>query len=119
MYLFIFMDVHTVVECPTSVGDDEYGGRGWQSKDTRGITSVVVLCWRMHDKRRGAGSVRRERGEVDIPCVSQDKDSGEVEAKGNHTVIQGTAMEERGSTQGEDKERYVWVGKAKHTQSVI
>ena len=113
------MDVHTVVECPTSVGNDEYGGRGRQSKDTRGITSVVLLCWWVHDKRRGAGSVRRERGEVDIPCVSQDKDSGEVEAKGNHTVTQGTAMEERGSTQGEDKERYVRVGKAKNTQSVV
>ena len=113
------MDVHTVVECPTAVGDNKCRGRGGQSEDTRGITSVVVLCWGMHDKRRGAGSVRRERGEVNIPCVPQDKDSSGERAKGNHTVIQGTAMEGHGGTQREGKEGYVRVGKAKYTQSVI
>ena len=113
------MNVHTVVECPTAVGNNECGGRSGKSKDTRCITTIVVLCWGMHDKRRGAGSVRRERGEVDISCVPQDKDSSGEKAKGNHTIIQGTAMEGRGSTQREGKEGYVWVGKAEHTQSVI
>ena len=55
------MDVHTVVECPTAVGDNKCGGRGGQNEDTRGITAIVVFCCGMHDKRRRAGSVRRER----------------------------------------------------------
>lgn len=113
------MDVHTVVECPTAVGNNECGGRGGQSEDTRGITAIVVFCCGVHDKRRGAGSVRRERREVDVSRVPQDKYSGGEKAKGNHTIIQGTAMEGCGSTQGEGKEGYVWVGKAEHTQSVI
>ena len=108
-----------MVECSTAVGDDECRGRSGESEDGGGVAAVVVLCWRMHDKRRGASGTRGESGHVDIASVPQDEGGGGEEAEGNDTVLKGTAMEEGGCTQSEGEEGHVWVSQGEHTQGII
>lgn len=118
-YLFLLMEVHTVIECSTTVGNDKCRGRSGESKDGGGVTAIVVLRWRVHHKGRGACSTRGESGHVDIACVPQDERCGGEEAKANNTVLEGAAMEEGGCTQLQGEEGNVWVSEGEHTQGVI
>ena len=118
-YLFLPMEVHTVIECSATVGNDKCRGRSGESKDGGGVAAIVVLRWRVHHKGRGACSTRRESGHVDITCVPQDECRGGEEAKANNAVLEGAAMEEGGCTELQGEEGHVWISEGEHTQGVV
>jgi len=118
-YLFLLMEVHTVIECSATVGNDKCRGRSGESKDGGGVAAVVVLRWWVHHKGRGACSTRGESGRVDIARVPQDERSGREEAEANNAVLEGAATKEGGCTQLQGEEGHVWVSEGEHTQGVV